>query len=175
MTYKNTIFQINLNENRNFSPAGGALFIPAIFERFGLRKIIDENIGVRRGNDAIKYKDSAYIESLVTMHILGGEAVDDIKLIREDKVLSKTLGGVPGKTSIHNYISRFVAKEEEEKRGYGKSFVPESNEHLKGFDKITRYLLQHTPHVKSISTVTLDQDATFIPTGVKGSLLCMVR
>jgi hypothetical protein len=51
------------------------------------------------------------------MNILGGEAVDDMRLIREDKVLTKTPNGIPSKTSIHNYISNFVVNEEEEKRG----------------------------------------------------------
>jgi hypothetical protein len=170
MAYKMPIFQMELNESGNFSSVGGALLIPAIFEKFDLRRIIDENIGAREGNGLIKYTDSSYIESLVTMQIIGGEAVDDIKRIREDKVLSDVIGGIPGKTSIHNYINNFTDEKEEEKRGQGKAFVPESHKHLNGFDKVTQYLLKHAPHVKSVSTVTLDQDATFIPTNVKGAL-----
>ena len=42
--------------------------------------------------------------------------------------------------------------------------------HLKGFDEVTRHLLKTGPHIRNISTVTLDEDATFIPTGVKGTL-----
>jgi hypothetical protein len=102
--------------------------------------------------------------------VIGGEAVDDMNLIREDSVLAEVLGGIPGKTSIHNYIGTFVDEKEEEKRGQGKAFVPEPNEYLKGFDKVTGHLLEHAPHVRGISTVTLDQDATLIPTEVEGAL-----
>jgi hypothetical protein len=170
MTYKLPNIQLQINENKKFSSMGGALIIPAIFEKYNLREAIDDSIGARKENGIIKYTDSSYIESLVTMQILGGEAVDDMKLIREDGILPDMLGGIPGKTSIHNYLDNFVDEKEEEKRGQGKAFVPESNEHLKGFDKVTRHILEHAPHVRNISTVTLDQDDTFITTGVMGSL-----
>ena len=160
---------MEINENGNFSSMGGALLVPAIFEKFGLRKVIDENINTCRENSSVKYIDSSYIESLVVMQILGGETVDDMQRIREDGILPDVLNGIPGKTSIHNFINKFVDKEEEEKRGQGKSFVPKPNEHLNGFSQVTQHLLKHAPHVKDISTVTLDQDATFITTEVKGA------
>ena len=170
MAYNMPTFQMEINENGNFSSVGGALLIPAIFDKFGLREIIDKNIAACKANGLKKYTDSSYIESLVTMQIIGGEAVDDINCIREDGILSNVLGGIPGKTSIHNYINNFVDDEEEGKRGQGKAFVPTPNEHLSGFDGVTRHILKHAPHIKGISTVTLDQDATFIPTGVYGAL-----
>lgn len=170
MTYKMPNFQMNFDENEKYSAMGGALLISTIFEKYDLGKAIDEYIGARQGS-GMKYTDSSYIESLVTMQILGGEAVDDMKCMREDGILPDILGGIPGKSSTHNYFKNFVDTKEEEKRGQGKAFVPEINEHLKGFDKVTQYLLKHTPHIKGIPTVTLDQDDTFIPTEVAGSLL----
>ena len=161
---------MKIDENVNFSSIGGALIIPAIFEKFNLRKIINESIGARKEDGTKKYTDSSYIEGLVTMQIVGGDVVDDMYLIREDGILPDMLGGVPGKTSIHNYLNNFVDEKEEEKRGQGKAFVPEPNEHLKGFDKVTQHLLKLAPHVKNISTITLDQDDTFITTGVDGAL-----
>ena len=67
MTYKMPNFQININENENFSPIGGALIIPAFFEKFDLRVVINENIGARQEDGSIEYTDSSYIESLVIM------------------------------------------------------------------------------------------------------------
>jgi hypothetical protein len=164
------IFQLRFNENGNFSSMGGALIIPAIFEKFGIRKVLNESIGACEDNGIKKYTDSSYIESLVTMQILGGETIDDIKCLREDRVFPEILGGIPGKTSIHNYIANFVDGQEEAKRGQGKAFVLEPNAHLKGFQDATQHLLKHAPHIQGISTITLDQDATFIPTEVKGAL-----
>jgi len=79
-------------------------------------------------------------------------------------------GVIPSKTSTHNYIGKFVDEKEEENRGQGKVFVPKPNEYLKGFDKVTGHLLEHAPHVRGISTVTLEQDAILIPVEVKGPL-----
>ena len=170
MTHKSPTFQIEINKKGKFSSMGGGVIIPAIFEKYGLRKIIDKHIGACKANGSLKYTDSSYIQSLVTMQILGGTSVDDMRCIREDNVLPEVLGGIPGKTSIHNYMGNFVDEKEEEKRGQGKAFVPEPNEYLKGFDKVTGHLLEYAPHVRGISTVTLDQDATLIPTEVRGSL-----
>jgi hypothetical protein len=163
-------FQINIKENGEFSSMGGALIIPTVFEKFKLREVIDKNVCARKQGEIIKYTDSSYIESLVTMQLLGGETVDDMRVIREDEVLPSVFGNIPGKTSIHNYLNSFVDEQEEEKRGQGKAFVPEPNCHLNGFDEVTKHLLRYAPYVREISTVTLDQDATFIPTEVQGAL-----
>ena len=72
MTYKMPKFSIEINENGNFSLMGGALIIPAVFEKFELRKVINENIGARQMNNSMKYSDSSYIENLVTMQVMGG-------------------------------------------------------------------------------------------------------
>jgi hypothetical protein len=54
--------------------------------------------------------------------------------IREDRVLPEMLGAIPGKTSINNNINSLVDEKEEEKREQGKSFIPETNEYMKGFN-----------------------------------------
>lgn len=170
MPLKTGNFQININEDKTFTSMGGALLISGFFRKFGMDSIIDEHIGARKKNQARVYTDSSYIKSLVTMQLLGGETVDDLNALREDEALSGMIGVIPGHTSVHNYIESFADETEEAKRGQGKSFIPESTNYLKGFGKVTRYMLSRAPHIKDISTVTLDQDATFIETGVSGAL-----
>jgi hypothetical protein len=170
MAYAMSKFQMQINENEKFSSMGGGVLVSLMFEKMRLRQVINESLGVCRQSNSVKYTDSSYVESLVIMQLLGGDTVDDIKGMREDSILPDILGGIPSKTSIHNYIENFVDKNEEEKRGQGKSVVPKPNEHLNGFDSVTKHLLKQSPHVKEISTITLDQDATFIPTGVMGAL-----
>jgi hypothetical protein len=45
MTFKATNFQIKIDDGKEFSPVGGTLLISAFFDKFGLREVIDENIG----------------------------------------------------------------------------------------------------------------------------------
>jgi hypothetical protein len=49
--------------------------------------------------------------------------------------------------------------------------VLEENEHLRGFDDIHKYVFQQVYKMKPISRITLDQDATFIPTETEGALI----
>jgi len=58
----------------------------------------------------MKYTGISYIESLVTMQILGDEAADGMKIIREDRILPDMLGGIPGKKSTHNYLYNLSMK-----------------------------------------------------------------
>ena len=139
-------------------------------EKLGLDEAIDTNIGARSKNAATTYKDSAYIKSLVLMQAIGGETVDDLSLIRSDPVIREMVGPIPGRTSFHNYLSSFVDEQVEEQRGAGRSFVPEKSPYLAGFDKVTKHLLSRVGSFRTIETVTLDQDATYIPTCVSGSL-----
>lgn len=171
MTHTPVKIQFPKNENGlKFTPFGGALLINELFEKLELSKAIDENIGVRSKIETSKYSDSIYIKSLVMMQAIGGDTVDDLKLVRNDSVIQGIMGPIPGKTSVHNFLSEFNDPAEEAKRGMGRSFVPEMKDCLKGFNKITEHLLNNIPAFGNIDTITLDQDATFIPTCVTGAL-----
>jgi hypothetical protein len=48
-------YQLKIEEDKNFSPAGGALLIPAFFEKFGLRELINKNIALCSGKHTKKF------------------------------------------------------------------------------------------------------------------------
>lgn len=158
------------NAIQAYSSMGGVILAEEIFKRFGINHAIDKHIGARTAGSGVKYTDSAYVKSFVLMQILGGDTVDDLRLLREDSVINTIIGKIPGKTSAHNYLSSFVDKKEEEKRKQGKSVILTPNKHLRGFNKVTQQILSVIPSFQGIHTVTLDQDATFIPTKVSGAL-----
>lgn len=158
------------NEDRAYSPMGGAVLIEELCKRFGICRAIDEHIEARRAGNGIKYTDSDYVKSFMLMQILGGDTVDDLKMLRDDPVIQAVMGKIPGRTSLHNYLASFIDRDEEAKRGQGESTVLVPNRHLKGFDEVTRHILSVVPSFQKIHTVTLDQDATFIPTKVNGAL-----
>ncbi len=162
-------FQSENDGDQMYSSFGGTLLLDDMFRKFGIDDAIDRYIGARRADDGVKYIDSTYVKSFVIMQLLGGDTVDDLQMLRDDPVIRELLGPIPGRTSCHKYLASFVDEAEEEKRGQGSSVVLKPNVHLKGFDEVTRHYLSKIPDFTTMRTVTLDQDATFIPCGVRGS------
>lgn len=158
------------NEIQAYSSMGGVILTEEIFKKLGINTAIDQHIGARVAGSGVQYTDSTYVKSFVLMQMLGGDTVDDLRLLREDPVINAIIGKIPGKTSAHNYLASFVDSQEEEKRKQGKSVILTPNKHLSGFNRVTQQILSTVPSFKGIHTVTLDQDATFIPTKVSGAL-----
>ena len=135
------------------------LFTAKFFEQSGLSKAIDISIGARKNRGA---SDSKHIMSMVMSQICGSDAIE------HQKYLPSRVGilgiDVPSVSACRSYMKEFHNVEEDKKRGMGKSFVPEPNEHLLGFEKIHAHVFQTAYRQARMETITLDQDATFIPT-----------
>jgi hypothetical protein len=100
------------------------------------------------------------------MQIAGGSAVEHLSEFNE--TFSKEFGfGIPSPTAARDYLNSFHNEAEDAKRGYGRSFVPEENEHLKEFSNIHLHVFQQAYKMRPITRITLDQDATLIPTEVE--------
>lgn len=76
----------------------------------------------------------------------------------------------PFPTAARDYASHFHNESEDEHRGHGRSFVPESSAALKGFEEVHRHLLHRAFEASPQEELTLDQDATFIETEASGAL-----
>ncbi|GHT00989.1 hypothetical protein AGMMS50276_28070 [Synergistales bacterium] len=94
------------------------------------------------------------------MQISGGSALDHLDYFDETFSTENCDFEIPSPSAARDYMNNFHNEAEDEKRGYGKSFVPEENEHLKGFAKIHNYIFEQTYKMKPVSSITLDQDAT---------------
>jgi hypothetical protein len=145
----------------------GLYSILNLYKCLGLEEVINEKLGVRTSKG---YSDSEHVLSLILMQIAGGSAVEHLSEFNE--TFSKELGfGIPSPTAERDYLNCFHEDAEDAKRGYGRSFVPESNKHLKGFDDVHLHVLQQAHKIKPLSRITLDQDATYTPTETTGALV----
>jgi hypothetical protein len=79
---------------------------------------------------------------------------------------------VPSASAIFRYLEMFHDKEQDRYREAGKAFIPEANEHLRGFVEINKDLAEfgNLQHIES--TATLDMDATIVATNKADSLFC---
>jgi len=153
----------------------------------GLHKSIKKHVKVRKGEQG--WTDTQIVLSLVLLNLAGGDCVDDIKILEADdgfcEVLKKAeMHGlrrkirralvrrwrkektrtVPSPSSIFRYLEKFHDREQEQQRQHGKAFIPQPNEHLKGFAKINKELAAFSGFQDSENTATLDMDATLVAT-----------
>ena len=155
--------QIKIEKTEGMSgvtPNASLTFIAKYFEQSGLSEVINANIGARKRKGA---SDSDHIMAMVMSQICGGDAIEHQKYLKSRVGI---LGiGVPSVTAGRSYLKEFHDIEEDKKRGAGKSYLPEPNEYLSGFEKIHAHVFQTAYRLSPLETITLDQDATLIPTG----------
>jgi len=152
--------KIEMTEGKSgVTPNASLLLVAKFFEQSGLSKVINTSISARKRKGA---SDSKQIMAMVMSQICGGDAIEHQKYL---KSCVEILGiGVPSVSASRSYMKVFHNSEEDNKRGMGKSFVPESNERLSGFEKIHAHVFQTAYRLAPLETITMDQDMTLLPT-----------
>ena len=160
MGYNFNEIKVEMTEGKSgVTPNASLLFTAKFFEQSGLSKVIDTNIGARKHKGA---SDSKQIMSMVMSQICGGDAIEHQKYLKSRVGI---LGiSVPSVSASRSYMKEFHNRDEDKKRGKGRSYVPESNACLSGFEKIHAHVFQTAHRMSPKETITLDQDATYIPT-----------
>ena len=161
----------------------------------GLSKSIRRHLKVRECGQG--WTDSQMVLSIVMLNLAGGDCVEDIKVLEGDdgfcEVLKKAeLHGLkrkvrrellrrwrkertrvtPSRSAIFRYLAMFHDPEQDKYREAGKAFIPEANEHLRGFVEINKDLAGFANLQNIQSTATLDMDATIVGTNKADSLFC---
>ena len=142
------------------TPQASLYFVNELFERSGLSKVIDEAIGARKTRGA---SDSDHIKTMVMSQICGNDTIEDQKTLPERVGV---LGiKIPSVSATRDYMREFHNYEEDKERGNGRNFIPGDNEYLSGFASIHEHVFNEAYKLRPLESITLDQDATLIPTG----------
>ncbi len=161
----------------------------------GLSKSIRKHLKVREGGQG--WTDSQMVLSIVLLNLAGGDCVEDIKVLEGDngfcEVLKKAeMHGLkrkvrrellrrfrkertrvtPSASAIFRYLAMFHDREQDKYREAGKAFIPEANEHLRGFVEVNKDLAGFANLQNIEDTATLDMDATLVATNKADSLFC---
>lgn len=156
-TIKNKIFQFV-----------GVHMLATVFKLFNLHELINKNI---HACGTKGYSDSEIVLALVVMQIAGGDAVDHLAYCKDVFDIGPLGIKIPSPSTARAYLNGFFDNQEENKqRGQGKAFVPQENECLSGFSKVHFALWGQAYGLNPLSTITLDQDATFINTESRNAL-----
>lgn len=152
-----------------------------------LTQSIQRHLKVREGGQG--WTDAQIVIALILLNLAGGDCVDDMKVVEADdgfcEVLKKVeIHGlkrkvrrallrrwrkertrtVPSPSAIFRYLEAFHDAEQENNKGIGKAFIPEPNQHLRGFAFINGDIAAFANRQLKEETATLDADATLIAT-----------
>jgi len=163
----------------------------------GLSKSVQKHLKIRK--DSQGWSDVQVVISLVLLNLAGGDCVDDLKIVEADegfcailrkaethglkRKVRRTLERrwrkekertVPSASAVFRYLAKFHNADQEKIREKtdSKAFIPEHNEHLRGFRHINKDMCAALNTVKPQTTATLDMDATLAETTKKTALYC---
>ena len=163
----------------------------------GLSKSIQKHLKVRINGQG--WTDTQMVLSLVLLNLAGGDCVEDLKILEADEGFCELLRkceshglrrkvrrdlerrwrkekkrAVPSASSVFRYLSNFHDSEQEDirKEADVKAFIPASNDHLIGLEKVNKDLCRCLNAVNSQKTATLDMDATLVETNKANALWC---
>ena len=163
-------FEIDINvveKGPEETPFAGLIPFVQMCEAMKLAECIDENLNIRNEKG---YKDSEHVLSIITMQITEGSTVDDLTTFKNKFGLENLPFRIPSPSSTREYMGNFHNAEEESKQKQGSVYIPKENEHLEGFQEIHAFVFQQAYTMQPKTSITLDQDATFIETETKDAL-----
>jgi hypothetical protein len=151
--------------------AGLAIFSRA-FRSLGAPKLCDEQVRVKQRERG--FTAGQQVESLVLLHVAGGDCMQDIEPLRQDGGVTKMLGyAVPSERCVADFLEAFHDPEKvararaQAQRQEHLSFIPEETAALSGLGRVGRGIVRAIAgRSKSPRTrATVDQDATIIESG----------
>jgi len=163
--------------------------------KMGLGQSIQKHLTVREGSQG--WTDTQVVLALILLNLAGGDCVEDIKVLEADdgfcEIIKKAeLHGlkrkerrellkrwrteksraVPSASAIFRYLEAFHDSEQEKAREKGTAFIPEPNEHLRGFGLISGDMAGFANRQSAQETATLDMDATLSATTKAEAFYC---
>jgi len=168
MTEKITGIDIEVTENdAEETPFAGLIPLFQMCSAMKLPEFINQTLQVQQGKG---FKDHEYVISLAAMQIAEGTTLDDLVIFKEKFGLEALAFNIPSPSAGRGYLTNFHNFAEENKQKQGSVYIPEENEHLAGFRDVHAFCFQQAFNMNPQSSVTLDQDATFINTDTKSAL-----
>lgn len=127
-------------EERLTAWGGAALLIQAI-RSFDVPGSTQRNVQVKQRQRG--YSEAEYVESLIVLHALGGDCVDDLERLREDAGLPELLGyEVPSPEAARKFLNQFhedalVSEARQQALALGEaSSIPVENAALRGLAQV---------------------------------------
>lgn len=152
----------------------------------GLPQLVRDHLDVRPDQG---WTDSQQIIALLSLHLAGGDCMDDLDKLEADEGFCQILEEVeahglrqrerraleyrwriekqrtiPSPTATRHWLEEFDDEEQSALSKQGQAFVPQPNEHLSGLKQIVAETVRYAHLCDPQTIATLDGDATLIAT-----------
>ena len=159
----------------------------------GLRDVLAKELGEARSPDG--WAPADVVLTLVLLNLVGGESVDDIRLLHRDEGLCRLMDRItllgssrrerraarrrrrgrsafPSASAVRRLLDRFHGAEQEPVRTPGRAVLVPEHELLRGLWRANAKLLARLQRHRPLRQATLDVDATLIKTHKAQALPC---
>ena len=154
-------FVIELGEREDVTARAGLPLVVETLRALGVEELAQAELPApkrRRG-----YTPAQKLETLVTLLAAGGDRVEDVRVLSEDKGLERLLGGpLPSPDALLDFLGQFHdpecwAQRPPEKKAY----VPPESAGLRGLDAVQRAVVARGAD-RNTTRATIDHDGTII-------------
>lgn len=153
---------------------GGLPLVVETMRALGVSGAIAEHVKIRERES--EFDEAAVAEATVLLMASGGDCLDDIRVLREDKALCKLLGSqLPSADTLRRCLYEFhdeklMEQAAESARRNGHVVVPQESKPLVGLQRAQEHLVAAVCARGNSKRVTLDFDATIIESHKKEAL-----
>lgn len=153
-------FVLKLGDREDVTARAGLPLVVETMRALRLDEVAAEQLPKKREG---AYSQADKLESLVALVAAGGDRLEDILTLAEDKGLMRLLGKpFPSPDALVDFLGQFHDPTLLAERPEGKvAFVPRESAALLGLESINRALV-HRGADRSATTATLDHDGTII-------------
>jgi hypothetical protein len=159
------------------SSHAGLLAASRALRSLRLPALVEANLSLK--SRARGFTEAQAVESLVLLHIAGGDCPEDFSLFQGDQCLERGLGyALPKARTVRDFLDRFHGQALEAARpprAQQKSFILPASQAVQALQQVQAGLVQniakgHTQAGETLTLATIDQDATILESHKEAAL-----
>jgi len=154
------------------TPWGGAALLAELYRKSGVEAAVERALPKKKSSKGLR--QGQMVESFVLLSALGGDCIDDMERLRQDKGLEVMLGyQPPAPETARQWLDKFHDESLMQIRPLQGSFIPKESTAVAGLKEPNRQAVwTYVDKVKPGSDVTFDVDAQLVETNKANAKYC---
>jgi hypothetical protein len=154
------------------TPWGGAALVVELYRKAGIEAAVERALPKKKSSKGLR--QGQVVESFVLLSALGGDCIEDMERLRQDKGLEVMLGyQPPAPETARQWLDKFHDDSLMQIRPLQSSFIPEESIALAELKEPNRQVIwTYVDRVKPSYEVTFDVDAHLVETAKANAKYC---